>query len=264
MNSLSRSLIEKAGYDNGFETVQSNDSSIVCLGSSLHSVNVNIRDGNHEGSYILQFSNNLNLTELKRGLNKELFLNGKIEVWNRELLGLVLKRAAELGISLPDGPERHYNERLKTYLTENPNESRIFNETVASMFLGTEREQLVKQRIGQDVYRDALLKYWKNSCALTSIDVPEMLKASHIKPWAACDNDSDRLNVYNGLLLSANYDALFDKGLITFNDKGNIIYSRKLSSGQIYDLGGGKFNALRWIDERHLPFLEWHRSYVFR
>jgi len=264
MNTLTCSLIEKAGYDNGFEIIYKSDHSIVSLGSSLHKVMVNITEGNHEGAYIIQFSGNVSLAELKRGLNKEIFKNDIIEAWNRELLGIVLKRAAELGISLPDGPEHNYNERLKTYLKDNPDELRIFNETTISMFQGIEREQMVKQRIGQDVFRDALLNYWKNRCALTSIDIPEMLRASHIKPWAACDNDSDRLNIYNGLLLLANYDALFDKGLITFDEKGCIIYSGKLSPGQIQNIGGYKYKALRWLDEQHLPFLKWHRSYIFR
>jgi predicted restriction endonuclease len=90
-----------------------------------------------------------------------------------------------------------------------------------------------------------------------------MLRASHIKPWADCDNDSDRLNVYNGFLLSANYDALFDKGLITFDDTGLILYSGKLSKSQILVLGGDKYKTLRWIDDRHLIFLEWHRKHIF-
>ena len=72
-----------------------------------------------------------------------------------------------------------------------------------------------------------------------------------------------KLNVYNGFLLSANYDALFDKGLITFDDMGQIIYSGDLNESQILDVGGDKFKSLRWIDERHLPFLEWHRKHVF-
>ena len=263
MTTLDRSLIEKAGYDNGFEIVHKSDPSVVSLRSSLHSIKADITEGNHQGAYSLQFTGNVSLQELKRDLNKELFQNGKIEAWNRELLGVLLKRAAELGISLPDGPALHYNKRLEAYIKMNPNECSVFSETEKSMFRGTEREQLVKQRIGQDVYRDALLKYWKGCCAITSIDIPEMLRASHIKPWADCDNDGDRLNVYNGFLLSANYDALFDKGLITFDDKGFILYSGKLSKGQIHDIGGEKFNALRWIDEQHLPFLEWHRERVF-
>ncbi|WP_461246564.1 HNH endonuclease [Treponema sp. R6D11] len=263
MNSLDRSLIEKAGYDNGFEIIQKSDSSVVSLCSSLHPVKVDITIGNHEGSYDLRFSDTLSISELERGLNNELFQNGKIEAWNRDLLGVVLKRAAELGIALPDGPVRLYNERLDTYLDKNPNERSIFDGNAKSMFQGTEREQLVKQRIGQDVFRDALLKYWKNCCAITSLDIPEMLRASHIKPWADCDNDCDRLNVYNGFLLSANYDALFDKGLITFDDKGIIIFSNKLSKSQINEIGGERYKSLHWIDERHLPFLEWHRNHVF-
>ncbi|MDR0286662.1 MAG: HNH endonuclease [Clostridiales bacterium] len=263
MNSLTRSLIEKAGYDNGFEIVHKSDASIVSLCSSLHPVKVEIAEGSHEGAYVVHFSDTLSLPELKRGLNKEFFLFVKVEAWNRDLLGTVLKRAAELGIALPDGPVRLYNERLETYFDKNPGERLSFNETVKSMFQGTEREQLVKQRIGQDVYRDALLKYWKGSCAVTSLDIPETLRASHIKPWADCDNDSDRLNVYNGFLLSANYDALFDKGLITFDDKGLILHSGKLSRSQILVLGGDKDKMLRWIDERHLIFLEWHRNQVF-
>jgi len=268
MKSLDRTLIEKAGYDNGFEIAEnsadtSNDPSVVSLYSSIHAIKVNITCGNHDGSYTLEFSDNLSLAELKRGLNKEIFLNDKIEVWDRELLGIVLKRAAELGISLPDGPIRLYHEHLDEYLQKNPEESSFFNGTSKSMFKGTEPEQLVKQRIGQNVFRESLLKYWKGCCAVTSIDIPDMLRASHIKPWAECDNDNDRLNVYNGFLLSANYDALFDKGLITFDDKGQIMYSSKLSESQIRSLGGDKNKALSWIDKQHLLFLEWHRDRVF-
>jgi predicted restriction endonuclease len=158
---------------------------------------------------------------------------------------------------------RCYNEQLEEYLKNNPEENLDFDKIANSMFQGTEREQLVKQRIGQDVYRNALFKYWKGFCAITSIDIPKILRASHIKPWAKCDNDSDRLNVYNGFLLSANFDALFDNGLITFDNKGQIIYSRKLNERQIRDIGSDKFKSLAWIDEQHLPFLEWHRTYVF-
>ena len=233
------------------------------MSSSLHPIKADITLGNHQGSYVLQFSENLSLSELKRDLNREIFLNDKIEVWNRELLGVVLKRAAELGVSLPEGPIRLYKKRLDTYLIENPKEDITPGRHEKSMFHGTEREQLVKQRIGQGVFRDGLLKYWKGCCSVTGIDIPEMLNASHIKPWADCDNDSDRLNVYNGFLLSANYDALFDKGLITFDNKGFIIYSSRLSKSQILTIRGDKHNFLRWIDERHLPFLEWHRGRIF-
>ena len=50
MNTLDRSLIEKAGYDNGFEIVCKSDPAIVSLESSLHPVAADISDGNHEGA----------------------------------------------------------------------------------------------------------------------------------------------------------------------------------------------------------------------
>ena len=93
MKSLDRTLIEKAGYDNGFEIVENgvdtdNDPSVVSLYSSIHAIKVNITCSIHHGSYILEFSDNLSLAELKRGLNREIFLNDKIEVWTGNFLAL--------------------------------------------------------------------------------------------------------------------------------------------------------------------------------
>src|ERR1039458_5220747 len=73
------------------------------------------------------------------------------------------------------------------------------------------------QRIGQDIFRDALMDYWNGHCPMTGITEPELLRASHIVPWADC-TDAQRLDVYNGLLLSALWDAAFDRGLISFTD----------------------------------------------
>ena len=84
----------------------------------------------------------------------------------------------------------------------------------------TETERLAKQRIGQDVFRRALMRYWGNRCPLTGISEPQLLRASHIVPWAECASDAERLDVHNGLLLSAHWDAAFDAGLVSFSDDG--------------------------------------------
>ena len=88
----------------------------------------------------------------------------------------------------------------------------------------TEREILTKARIGQGQFRDMLMEKYSGKCVITGLAIPEVLIASHIKPWAVSDN-SDRVSVDNGLLLSATFDRLFDNGLISFKDDGEILIS---------------------------------------
>lgn len=63
----------------------------------------------------------------------------------------------------------------------------------------TEAERVVVQRVGQDLFRSALLDYWQGQCCVTGLAVQQLLRASHIKPWAACDSDDERLDVFNGV-----------------------------------------------------------------
>lgn len=92
----------------------------------------------------------------------------------------------------------------------------------------TEADRVQKARIGQDRFRSALMDYWNAACPLTGISEPALLKASHIIPWAECQTDQERLNVHNGLLLSALWDAAFDSGLVTFDDRGRAVPSPRL------------------------------------
>lgn len=94
----------------------------------------------------------------------------------------------------------------------------------------TEIERLTKQRIGQDIFRAALMRYWDGRCPLTGIADPALLRASHIVPWSECDSDADRLDVHNGLLLAAHWDAAFDAGLVSFNNDGAALFSPSLSA----------------------------------
>jgi putative restriction endonuclease len=95
---------------------------------------------------------------------------------------------------------------------------------------------MVIQRIGQDVFRDALMDYWGGRCPMTGITEPELLRASHIVAWADC-TDEQRLDVHNGLLLSALWDAAFDKGLVSFADDGTPLASPRLSRAAREALG---------------------------
>jgi HNH endonuclease len=128
----------------------------------------------------------------------------------------------------------------------------------------TEGEALVKKRIGQEKFRAGLVEFWKGQCAISGLEVVELLKASHIKPWASCENNEERLSVFNGLLLSPNLDAAFDKGFFTFNEEKKIVVSNKISCEVATELSIPKFFIFSALNSNHLKFFEWHRKYVFK
>lgn len=139
---------------------------------------------------------------------------------------------------------------------------RIFEAQTRSLPRTTEAERLVIQRVGQNVFRDAQLAYWGGRCAVTGVTEPRLLRASHIKPWAMCETDAERLDVYNGLLLAAHLDAAFDAGLISFTDEGEILFASQFAQEDRDALGVHDKLVLRRIGGRHLPNLAWHRTHL--
>lgn len=91
---------------------------------------------------------------------------------------------------------------------------------------GRETLCLVKQRQNQDVFRRMILMNYGNQCCVTGLPVMEALRASHIVGWA--ENKALRLSPANGLCLSATYDAVFDKHLISFDEDYRMILSPSL------------------------------------
>jgi putative restriction endonuclease len=140
---------------------------------------------------------------------------------------------------------------------------RVFETQTRNLPRTTEAERLIIQRVGQDVFREALLSYWGGRCAVTGIAEPRLLRASHIKPWAKCETDAERLDVNNGLLLAAHLDAAFDGGLMSFSDEGLILFSRQFAHEDRDALGFHDHLALRRVAARHLPNLAWHRVFEF-
>ena len=122
---------------------------------------------------------------------------------------------------------------------------------------------MVRQRRGQDIFRQSLMDYWDGRCAVTGIDQPELLRASHMKPWADCANDAERLDVFNGLLLTADWDAAFDKGLVTFDDDGRAQFASMLRGDARERLGTGRIRADRPLMPAHTQYLAWHRTALF-
>ena len=246
---IERELIKKAGADSGWSIVESDGPDSVTLGSASHNERATIKCFDHEMD--VTFTASFNESELR--INGAFDVIGqKIVVHERnyESLRRVLRRLQELFIALPPTPIEIYNAR--------------WQQIVAGGLDATETEETVKQRIGQDVYREALMNYWNGACAVTGCSVNEVLRASHAKPWKDCSSAEERLDVYNGFLLSANLDALFDKGLITFDDEGKIMLSSQLNEPQMRRIGIYTDMHLRWLDEHHLPFLRYHRENVWK
>jgi hypothetical protein len=127
----------------------------------------------------------------------------------------------------------------------------------------TERQALVAARRGQGRFRQDVLVRWDWRCAVTGSDVGAALRASHCKPWGESTN-SERLDPDNGLPLVATLDALFDRGLISFDDDGRVLVSPRLSSSQCVALGLESGARLR---KRLLPaqceYLRHHRENLF-
>jgi putative restriction endonuclease len=128
----------------------------------------------------------------------------------------------------------------------------------------TEAVAQVRRRIGQDLYREAQLALWGGRCAVTGLAVPELLRASHAKPWAE-STDVERVDPYNGLLLAVHLDALFDQGWLAFTDNGQALISDALppDARALLRLDESGL-ALREVYPPNRPFLTWHRSHVFR
>lgn len=126
----------------------------------------------------------------------------------------------------------------------------------------TEREAIVKARIGQGRFRYSLIDYWR-ACAVTGCEEQKLLVASHIKPWAKSEA-LERLSLYNGLLLSPSLDACFDSGYISFDDSGIVMISSTLSKSDIIALGITQDMKLSRIEPEHCQYLAYHRENVFR
>lgn len=139
-----------------------------------------------------------------------------------------------------------------------------FRDATASMPRSTEAERLVVQRVGQDLFRGALLDYWGGACCITGLAIPELLRASHIKPWAGCDSDEERLDVFNGLLLAPHLDALFDGGWISVENTGAVRYSSLLTAASLEQLGLPQVLKVGGLGSGHFPYLAYHRDIVFK
>ena len=185
----------------------------------------------------------------------------------QDLIGSAARTVQDVGRDL----ERHMNHlpNAETSTTEvdiveweNQLESEIIQNTALS---DTVREQTVKARIGQGMFRNNVLQV-EDRCRITQVTRPEHLVASHIRPWRDCDSAEQRLDGENGLLLTPTIDHLFDKGFISFENNGRLIVSpvadaqslRKMSIPIDEQFMVGDFSSVQ------KQYLDFHRDNILR
>lgn len=126
----------------------------------------------------------------------------------------------------------------------------------------TERTREVRQRIGQEVFREALFELWDGRCAISGERLPrKLLRASHAKPWAVSD-DEERLDPFNGLLLAVHYDALFDAGYISIANSGKVMISPELDARTRQAMGLSGDLIVNGLRPGHMLYLTHHRTVV--
>ena len=243
-----RTEAQKAASNNGFRLERGIEAGWLCFASTTAQGEISIAGASQNGPWFLS----VDRPEVGAEIGyppMPLFRGPGAVTFVFDALGPLysaLDRAYRLGLSLPDAP-----------LTS-------FRAAVQNLPRATEAERLVIQRIGQDLFRQALMVYWGGRCPLTRIADPSLLRASHIVPWAECTTDDHRLDVHNGLLLSALWDAAFDAGLISFAEDGAVLTSPALSTDAAVALGMDNAAKLTGLTAAHRTNLEWHRTrYAF-
>lgn len=128
----------------------------------------------------------------------------------------------------------------------------------------TEREAVVLARCGQGAFKRNVQKI-ETRCRITGVTRQEHLIASHCKPWRDCKTHEERISGDNGLLLTPSIDHLFDRGLISFEDHGELLISPVAHGESLRRMGVPVESVTRCgsFGPGQRSFLEYHRQNVF-
>jgi hypothetical protein len=190
----------------------------------------------------LRFYHNSNLSAFPKRDNGRGFTHYGIQfgfISGAALRRFVVELQNSLGLNSPIAPEKTLQDEIRE--------------------VDTESTVLSKARKGQGRFRADLLNFWQGHCPLTDVFAPELLRASHIKPWQA-SRDAERLDAFNGLLLAVHLDALFDRALITFQGSGEMLVSKRLSVREREAFGLTLPPRKLLLSVSHLGYLRHHQE----
>lgn len=237
VNPLVRIRVEKAAADSGFELSASWSGTTATLRSVQFPESVSVRCISSD-AFTVKASNPAVLPQMGEA--------GGINVSGWAALYDLLGKTAATARTLPDRVAQQ------------------FIQQTAKLPQSTEAERWVVQRVGQDLFRKALLDYWQGKCCVTGLALEGLLRASHIKPWAKCETTEERLDVFNGLLLAPHVDALFDGGWISFADDGSVLLSPLLGTQARDALGVSAEWSVAGLSPAHQHYLAHHRQHELK
>jgi putative restriction endonuclease len=248
---LDRHAVRKAARDSGFDILHDEAGAVV--GESSHVLEKCVVWSTGNNAFVAAFTMNNVVRALEVNFGQAIppksfpschfQISGGFSDLNSLKLEVLLKRAWELARALPNALMGRLEQAVEA-------------------ISATEREATVRQRVGQNLFREGLMALWGGRCAVTGLEVPELLRASHAKPWSD-SNDIERLDVFNGLLLAAHWDAAFDSGLVAVSHDGTVMASPVLSDAVRNVLGMSDGLMLK-LQAEHAPYMAWHRERVFR
>lgn len=159
--------------------------------------------------------------------------------------------------------EHELKANRKISITEIESQMKAIEELLSLEIEGTEREILTKARVNQGAFRERLLNKY-SFCCLCGMNDVKLLIASHIKPWKNSDS-KEKTDANNGLILCPHHDKLFDKGLISFKDNGDIIISDEIKLNNRILLNIQEKDKLNIdLSDETKAYLKWHRNNIFK
>ena len=191
-----------------------------------------------------------------------------IELSDMRKMGISARFSMQSIIHMPEELEEYIEQIEEESFAEDKHEeeeTEIEIPEVANLGLeglrGEERDAVIKVRVNQGRFRQDLLKRYSH-CCLCGVSNPNLLTASHIKPWAVSTPD-EKLNLDNGLLLCPNHDKLFDGGFITFDSNGKIQISKELLEHDRIFMNVNE-NMHIDLDEAMEKNMKFHRENIFK
>jgi len=127
----------------------------------------------------------------------------------------------------------------------------------------TFRQALVAARVGQGRFRADVLVV-EPRCRITGVEDQRLLIASHIRPWHRCPKNEQRLDPFNGLMLTPTFDRMFDRGLLTFEDNGDVHVSPTVSTNVVHRIGLDTHRNAGPFTSDQQRYLAYHREHIFR